>query len=73
MSENTRFIRPREAAARTGYTIGHLWRMEQKGTFPRRVRLGDNAVGYVESEVQDWIESRVRGGCRPVRRVRIEG
>jgi prophage regulatory protein len=56
----TRYIRPKEAAARTGYTVGHLWRMERDGQFPQRVRLGERAVGYLESEVQDWLESRIR-------------
>jgi prophage regulatory protein len=63
----TRLIRPRETAARTGYTIGHITRMERAGRFPQRVRLGPNAVAHVEAEIEAWIRSRVRGGGRPVR------
>ena len=36
-----------------------LWRKEREGTFPRRVRLGGNRVGYVESELDAWIESLI--------------
>jgi prophage regulatory protein len=57
---NIRYIRPREAASRTGYSVGHLWRMERDGQFPQRVRLGERAVGYLESEIQHWLESRIR-------------
>lgn len=35
------------------------WRKERAGTFPRRVRISDNRIGYVESEIDAWIDSRV--------------
>nr|ART37181.1 D478 [uncultured bacterium] len=30
-----------------------------KGQFPRRVKIGVRAVGWLESEVTAWLESRV--------------
>ena len=30
-----------------------------EGTFPKPVSLGDRRVGWVESEVQDWILARI--------------
>lgn len=30
-------------------------------TFPRALRLGANAVGWVEAEVEIWLETRLRG------------
>lgn len=41
------------------YSFAHIDRMETAGTFPKRVRLGQHRVGWVESEVIDWIEQRV--------------
>jgi prophage regulatory protein len=35
-----------------------FWRWEQKGLFPRRVRLGPNTVGWYEDEVQAWLGTR---------------
>ena len=32
----------------------------KSGTFPRQVQLGPRAVGWLESEVSDWIAERVR-------------
>jgi prophage regulatory protein len=29
-------------------------------TFPRQVRLGAASVAWVESEVEEWIESRIK-------------
>jgi prophage regulatory protein len=30
-----------------------------QGSFPRPVRIGKRAVGWVESEVDGWIEARI--------------
>jgi prophage regulatory protein len=49
------------------YTLTTLWRLERDGRFPKKVKIGDAAVAYYEHEIEEWIRSRVRGGCRPVR------
>lgn len=35
-----------------------LWRWEREGRFPRRRQLGPNRVGWLEAEVDEWLESR---------------
>ena len=35
-----------------------LYRLEQQGKFPRRVRLGANRVGWLASEVMAWIAEK---------------
>ena len=39
------------------YTRQHLSRLEKKGLFPSRVRIGDNRVGWLEDEIDDRIEA----------------
>ena len=41
------------------YSRTQLWRKEREGTFPKRVQLGGNRVGYVESEIDAWIDALV--------------
>ena len=41
------------------YSFAHIDRLEKAGKFPKRVRLGQNRVGWVESEVVAWIEERI--------------
>lgn len=53
-----RIIRPTEAARMTGRSKVSLWRDERAGKFPRRVRIGANAVGWRLSEIQAWIAGR---------------
>ncbi len=53
-----RIIRAREVLDTTGLSRTTLWRLENKGDFPRRVSLGGNAVGWKLSEVQTWVRNR---------------
>ncbi len=41
------------------YSPQHVARMEKAGTFPKRIRLGPNRVGWVEAEILDWIQHRL--------------
>ena len=68
-----RFIRKPEVKLRTGLKNTALWRAMKYDGFPRSVRLSDptkkpndfgkgrysGAVAWVESEVDQWIESRM--------------
>ena len=36
------------------------WRMEKAGLFPARVRLNRASVGWLLSEVEEWLNSRER-------------
>ena len=38
-----------------------IYQLEAERRFPSRVRIGLRAVGWVESEVQRWIEDRIQG------------
>ncbi len=40
------------------YSFQHIARLEAAGQFPKRVRLGQARVAYVEEEVQAWIDQR---------------
>lgn len=41
------------------YSPQHVARLEKAGQFPKRVVLGPNRVGWVESEVMAWLEERM--------------
>ena len=42
------------------YSPQHIQRLEDAGRFPRRVRLGQSRVGWIEQEVLDWLAERIR-------------
>lgn len=53
-----RILRQSEVLARTGLGRTTLWRLEKRGEFPARRRITGNIVGWIESEVEEWIASR---------------
>ena len=61
-------IRRKQVQARTGLARSTIYLHIKNGTFPRPVPLGPRAVGWLESEISDWIAGRVRiarGDAKP--------
>ncbi|MBW1953785.1 MAG: AlpA family transcriptional regulator [Deltaproteobacteria bacterium] len=52
----------------TGLSRTTLWRLEQCGCFPRRRRLGGRSVGWLKSEICEWITSRPQAAGREAQR-----
>lgn len=40
------------------YSDMQIWRLEKADKFPRRIKLGPNRVGWILSEVHEWIETK---------------
>ena len=54
-----RFIRKNKTSGRVGWTPVHLMREARAGRFPAPVKIGPNSVGFVESEVDEWMKARM--------------
>ena len=57
-SRANRILRAPEVEARTGLGRSSRNRKIKAGEFPVPVSLGARAVGWLESEIEAWIESR---------------
>ena len=53
-------VREPERQRITGLSRTTWWRHEKQGRAPRRVALSDNAVGWLRSELDEWLQSRRR-------------
>jgi prophage regulatory protein len=53
------FLRLPAVCNLTGLRRSSIYQMEAEGRFPSRVPIGLRAVGWVESEVQDWLRQRI--------------
>ncbi len=42
------------------YSPQHIARLEAAGQFPKRVQLGQCRVGWIEEEVLDWLQERIK-------------
>lgn len=54
-----RLIRLTEVLHTTGLSRSTLYKYVADGVFPKPVSLGDRAVGWVESEINDWLSARI--------------
>ena len=43
------------------YGRRHLYTLENERKFPRRVALGENRIGWMETEIDNWIAERAAG------------
>lgn len=51
-------LRRPEVEALTGLSRSTIYSMMAKGEFPRPVRLAARAIGWPESKITQWLESR---------------
>ncbi|MCL1140886.1 helix-turn-helix transcriptional regulator [Shewanella pneumatophori] len=58
--QTDRFIREAERKAITSISRTTAWILEQKGQFPKRryISQSSRSVGWLLSEVIEWVESR---------------
>ncbi|HGA9036601.1 TPA: helix-turn-helix transcriptional regulator [Salmonella enterica subsp. enterica serovar Java] len=52
-------IRLTEVQRRTGYSKAWIYRLMSNREFPASVKIGSRAIGFVESEVDEWIAERI--------------
>ena len=54
-----RILRRPEVESRTGLSRSTIYAMMAEGLFPKPVRLGKRAVGWTDSTIDEWLESRI--------------
>ena len=54
-----KLLRFPDVRERTGLSRTTIWRLERAGAFPKHHRISANTVGWVESEITMWIQSRI--------------
>jgi prophage regulatory protein len=53
-----RYITKKEVLTIAGLSHVTQWRMEKRGEFPQRRQISPGRVGWLESEITAWLESR---------------
>jgi prophage regulatory protein len=54
-----RILRLAQVLQVTGLGKTTLYELQSLGAFPMRVKITDHSVGWVEQDVQTWLERRV--------------
>ena len=64
MAENVKsapsIIRRKAVEARTGLSRSTIYQRIKDGAFPPPISLGAKAVGWLQSDIEDWIAERVQ-------------
>ena len=55
-----KILRKPEVVACVGYSAMQISRLEKADKFPKRIRLGPNAVGWFEHEIDEWLAERAK-------------
>ena len=59
MHTHEKFIRLTQVLNIVPYSSSHIRRLESTGKFPKRIRLGENRVAWLQSEVHEWLNERL--------------
>ncbi|TOL33631.1 transcriptional regulator [Vibrio parahaemolyticus] len=54
-----RFLRLNDVIAATGLGRSTIYKFMDEDIFPKTIPLGGRAVGWLESEIEEWMESRL--------------
>ena len=52
-------LRRKQVESRTGLSCSTIYLRIKKGTFPKPIKLGERAVGWLESEIYDWLDEKM--------------
>ncbi len=56
----TKILRLPEVKDRTGLSRSTLYLRISEGRFPTPISLGGRAVGWLESEIEKWLEQQIQ-------------
>jgi prophage regulatory protein len=58
----TTLMRLPQVKAMTGLSKSTIYNQIASGDFPRQIQLGYRTVAWVEADIQDWIQGKIKAG-----------
>ena len=59
-SSATRILSLKEVCKVTGLGRSYIYQLQTEGQFPHSIKIGVRVVGWLEGEVQQWLNTRIR-------------
>ena len=56
---NYSILRLPQVKEKTGLSRSAIYKRISEGTFPKQIGLGGRAIGFLESDIQNWIKQRL--------------
>jgi prophage regulatory protein len=57
---HSRILKAREVAERVSISTSQVYRLARDGRFPQPVKITENRSGWLETEVDQWIDECIR-------------
>jgi prophage regulatory protein len=57
--QSLRILRWPELKSIVGYSRTNIYYLMKRGEFPQAIQLGGRAIGWLESEIDEWIRAKV--------------
>lgn len=57
---NKKIMRISEVVELCGISRSSIYRLGAKGLFPRQIKLSTNSSGWLASEVEAWLDSKIQ-------------
>ena len=61
-----KIIRLPAVTSQTGLSRSTVYLRISQGTFPKPISLGGRAVGWIESEINDWLDQQILASRKAV-------
>jgi len=52
-------IRMHEVLKRTGFCRAWIYRLIKQNRFPKPIKIGERAIGFIEREIDSWIDNLI--------------
>ncbi|MGZ5029030.1 MAG: helix-turn-helix transcriptional regulator [Methylobacter sp.] len=59
MQESSNIIRLRRVIEKTGLSRSTIYKLINLGDFPKKIKLSERTMGFLESDVDAWIKSKI--------------
>lgn len=59
LSKKECFLRLSDVMARTGLSRSSIYQNINEGNFPQNINIGARSVGWLESEIDAWMQDRI--------------
>lgn len=56
---SNKILRLPEVKIKTGLSRSTIYLRMTKGTFPQTISLGERAIGWLDSDVEQWLDERI--------------
>ena len=56
---NSKVLKVKEVASEISVSVPQVYKLVSLGKFPKQINLSDRASGWLRTEIDEWLQSRV--------------